>query len=142
MYNFEFIKGHISDVVNSRGLKLTYGVQTWEENVIRGDECENWYSNDDVLILYYYKDDYLYVEGLLSWDFDTLYNMFPPDFEAIHKDEMYFMESHDINRVISIMNSYFTEHNNKEKLIGELMRYSNNNPYVREHILNTITDKE
>jgi hypothetical protein len=68
--------------------------------------------------------------------------MFPPDFEAIHKDEMYFMESHDINRVISIMNSYFTEHNNKEKLIGELMRYSNNNPYVREHILNTITDKE
>lgn len=138
MYDFEFIKGHISDVVNSRGLKLTYGVQTWEENIIRGDEYETWYDNDDILILYYYKGDYLYVEGLLSWDFNTLYNMFPPDFEVIHKDEMYFMESHDTNRVISIMNSYFTEHNNKDMLIEDLMKHSNNNPYVKEYITNLI----
>lgn len=138
MYNFEFIKGHISDVVNSRGLKLTYGVQTWEENIIRGDEYEEWYNENEVLILYYYKGDYLYVEGLLFNDFNTLCKMFPPDYEAIHKDEMYFMESHDTNRVISIMNSYFTEHNNKEVLIEELMKHSNNNPYVKEYITNLI----
>ena len=142
MYDFEFIKGHISDVVNSRGLKLTYGVQTWEENIIRGDEYETWYDKDDILILYYYKGDYLYVEGLMSWDFNTLYNMFPPDFEAINKDEIYFIESHDINRIISIMNSYFTEHNNKDRLIEDLMKHSNNNPYVKEYILNVLTDKE
>lgn len=141
MYNFEFIKGHISDVVNSRGIKLTYGVQTWEENIIRGDEYEEWYNENEVLILYYYKGDYLYIEGLLSKDFNTLCKMFPPDYEMMYKDEMYFMESHDTNRVIAIMNSYFTDHKDTDKLIDELMKFSNNNPYVKNYILDIITNK-
>lgn len=141
MYNFDFIKGHISDVVNSRGLKLTHGIQTWEENIIRGDEFEEWYNENEVIILYYYKGDYLYVEGLLYDDFNILCTMFPPDYEAIHKDAMYFMESQEINRVITVMNNYFVDHKNADKLIEGLMDLSNNNPYVKNYILDIITNK-
>lgn len=142
MYNFEEIlktlepyKGRISG-----GVFDCFGNDS-------PDQFETIYCKDGVTILHNTNYDYMDVVGLSEEHTKEIANMIGFDYEAEQvRQEAEFQEYsliHDaepIIQTISIMAGYFAGDINENELIDLLMSISNGNKYVKEHILNLITD--
>jgi predicted esterase YcpF (UPF0227 family) len=81
--------------------------------------------------------------------FKEVYEMCRFDWEAeqARQDEEWkevelLTAAEPVNHAISIMTSYFMGDINENELIELLMTATNNNKYVKEHVLNIITDKQ
>ena len=144
MYNFEEIK----NVLEPYKGRISGGVFNCFESD-SPDQFETIYYKDDVTILHNTYYDYMDIVGLSEDHFKMVSNMCELDYEAEQKrleEEMVEYEllhdAYKINKTISIMTDYFSGNINENELIDLLMSISNNNTYVKEHILNIITDCE
>lgn len=113
------------------------------------DQFNTIYNKDGVLIMHNTYYDYLDVVGLSEEHFNEVSEMCRFDWEAEYarqeealKESEIKSEANTINNVITVMASYFTNEINENELVDLLMTISNNNEYVKEHILNVITDAE
>lgn len=110
-------------------------------------QFETIYCKDGVTILHNTNYDYMDVVGLSEEHFKCVADMCAFNYEAEQKrveEEMVEYELlHDantINQTISVMTGYFNGDINENELVDLLMSISGNNKYVKEHILNIITD--
>lgn len=113
------------------------------------DQFNTIYDKDGVLIMHNTYYDYLDVVGLSEEHFNEVSKMCGFDWEAEYARQKEDLEecelkseANTINNVITVMVSYFTNEINENELVDLLMTISNNNGYVKEHILNVITDAE
>jgi hypothetical protein len=144
MYNFEEIKKALEPYKGSisGGVFPCIGSDS-------PDQFNTIYNKDCVLIMHNTYYDYLDVVGLSEEHFKEVYEMCRFDWEAEQarqKEEWKEVElltaAEPVNHAISIMTSYFMGDINENELIGLLMTATNNNKYVKEHVLNIITDKQ
>lgn len=140
-YNFEEIKKVLKPYE-----KITCGVFDCFGND-SPNQFESVYEKDGVTILHNFNYNYLDVVGLSEEHFNEIADMCNFDYEAeqerIEKEMVEYELQHEantINQTISIMTSYFSSDINENELVELLMSVSNNNKYVKEHILNIITD--
>lgn len=142
MYNFEEIKKVLEPYKGriSGGIFNCFGSDS-------PDQFETIYYKDGVTILHNTYYDYMDVVGLSQEHTKYVADMCAFDYEAEQKrvkEEMVEYElQHDadkINQTISIMTGYFRGDINENELVDLLMSVSGNNKYVKEHILNIITD--
>lgn len=144
MYNFEEIKKVLEPYRNS----IDGGVFSCIGND-PPDMFNTIYGKDGVLIMHNTNYNYLDVVGLSKEHFMEVADMCRFDWEAEYaRQEKAWEESESmrdaetINNVISLMTAYFTNEINENELVDLLMSVSGNNKYVKEHILNIITDAE
>jgi hypothetical protein len=144
MYNFEEIKKALEPYKGriNGGIFDCFGSDS-------PDQFETIYYKDGVTILHNTYYDYMDVVGLSEEHFKCVADMCAFDYEAEEKrikEEMIEYElqhnANTINQTISIMTGYFSGDINENELIDLLMSVSDNNKYVKEHILNIITDCE
>lgn len=142
MYNFEEIKKALEPYKGS----IEGGIFSCIGND-SPDTFDTIYDKDGVLIMHNTNYNYLDVVGLSKEHFNEVCEMCRFDWDAEYaRQEKEWAEvemSRDaevINNVISFMTAYFTNEINENGLVDLLMSVSNNNEYVREHILNIITD--
>jgi hypothetical protein len=141
MYNFEEIK---------KALEPYKGSVSGVFNCIGSDPSNQFntvYNKDGVLILHNTYYNYLDVVGLSKEHFSEVYEMSNFDWDTYMQRQQEELEELElrkeadlINKIISITAGYFIESINENELIELLMSISNNNKYVKEHILNVITD--
>lgn len=144
MYNFEEIKGVLEPYRNS----IEGGVYHCIGND-SPDMFNTVYDKDGVLIMHNTNYNYLDVVGLSEEHFNDVCEMCRFDWDAEYaRQEKGWVEvglcrdADVINNVISLMTAYFTNEINENELVDLLMSVSNNNKYVKEHILNIITDEK
>lgn len=144
MYNFEEIKKALEPYKGriSGGIFNCFGSDS-------PDQFETIYCKDGVTILHNTYYDYMDVVGLSEKHFNDVCEMCGFDWDAEYaRQEKEWAEvelcrdADIINNVISFMTAYFTNEINENELVNLLMSISNNNKYVKEHILNIITDCE
>ena len=144
MYNFEEIKKALEPYTG----RIGGGVFSCIGND-SPDQFEAIYNKDGVLIIHNTYYDYMDIVGLSKEHFEEVADTLSIDWEAIYAEQKKDMEEYEllsaaepVNRTISIMTSYFSGDINENELVDLLMTITNNNKYVKEHILNVITDKE
>lgn len=144
MYNFEEIKKALESYKGSieGGVYHCIGDDS-------ADHFETIYNKDSVLIMHNTYLNYMDIVGLSQEHFEYVANIlrFDWDAEYARQEEEYkefglLMESESVNRTISAMTSYFAGDIDEDELVELLMTITNNNKYVKEHILNVITDKQ
>ena len=144
MYNFEEIKKVLEPYKDSieGGIYSCIGSDS-------PDQFNTIYNKDGVLIMHNTNYNYLDVVGLSEEHFKEVYEMCRFDWEAEHarqeeewKEFELLTAAEPVNHAISIMTSYFMGDINENELIELLMTATNNNKYVKEHVLNIITDKQ
>lgn len=142
MYNFEEIKKVLEPYKGriSGGIFNCFGSDS-------PDQFETIYYKDGVTILHNTYYDYMDVVGLSEEHTKYVADMCGFDYEAeqkrVNEEIVEYELQHDadkINQTISIMTGYFRGDINENELIDLLMSVSGNNKYVKEHILNIITD--
>lgn len=143
MYNFEEIKKVLEPYTNC----IEGGVYSCIGND-SPDQFETVYNKDGVLIMYNTNYCYMDIVGLSKEHFEYAADIITFDWKAEEERRAFEWDEFEalnvaepINRTISIMTSYFTGDINEDELIELLMSASNNNKYVKEHVLNIITDK-
>ena len=142
MYNFEEIKKALEPYKGSidGGVFNCIGSDS-------PDQFETIYSKDGVLIMHNTNYNYMDIVGLLQEHLEEVADMIGFDWDA----EYAFQEEENrkfemltiadpVNQAISIMAGYFLGDINENELVELLMVATNNNKYVKEHILNVITD--
>lgn len=144
MYNFDEIKKALEPFKGSVGGGVYPCIGSDSP-----DMFNTIYDKDGVLIMHNTNYDYLDVVGLSEEHFTEVADMCRFDWDAEYarqekawKEYELKSEANTINNVITVMASYFTNEINENELVGLLMTISNNNEYVKEHILNVITDTE
>lgn len=144
MYNFEEIKKALEPYTGSieGGVFDCIGSDS-------PDQFETVYSKDGVLIMHNTNYNYMDIVGLSEEHFMEVADILRFDWEAEHarqeedwKEFELINAANPVNQTISIMTSYFMCDINENELVDLLMTITNNNKYVKEHILNVITDKE
>lgn len=144
MYNFEEIKKVLEPYRNHIGGGVYSCIGSSP-----ADQFETVYDKDGVLILHNIYMNYMDVIGLSEEHIKEVADMVSFDYEAAQaRQEAEWQEYnliHDaepIIQTISIMSGYFMGDINETELVDLLMSTSNNNKYVKEHILNIITDEK
>ena len=142
MYNFE----EIMKVLEPYKGRVSGGIFDCFGNDLPS-QFETIYRKDDVTILHNTNYDYMDIVGLSKEHFKIVSAMCEFDYEAeqrrLEEEMVEYDLLHDatkINQTISIMTGYFSGDINENELIDLLMSVSANNKYVKEHILNVITD--
>ena len=144
MYNFEEIKKAL-EPYNGSIEGGVYGCIGSDSP----DQFETIYSKDGVLIMHNTNYNYMDIVGLSKEHFEEIANILRFDWDAEYarqeeewKEAESLHAAEPVNHAISIMTSYFMGDINENELIELLMTVTNNNKYVKEHILNVITDKQ
>lgn len=144
MYNFEEIKKVLEPYKNY----VEGGVYSCVGDA-PADQFKTVYDKDGVLILHNTYLNYMDVIGLSEEHIKEVANMVSFDYEAEQaRQEVEWQEYsliHDaepIIQTISIMTGYFMGDINETELVDLLMSISNDNKYVKERILNIITDEK
>lgn len=144
MYNFEEIKKVLEPYKDriSGGVFDCFGRDL-------PNQFETIYRKDGVTILHNTNYCYMDIVGLSEEHFKIVRDMCEFDYEAEQRRQEEEMveyglqqDANTINQTISIMTGYFSGDINENELVDLLMSISNNNKYVKEHILNIITDQE
>lgn len=144
MYNFEEIKGVLEPYRNS----IDGGVWSCIGNA-PADQFKTVYDKDGVLILHNTYMNYMDVIGLSEEHTKEVADMVSFDYEAEQARQEAEMQEYNLRhdaepiiQTISIMAGYFMGDINENELIDLLMSTSDDNKYVKEHILNIITDEK
>lgn len=144
MYNFEEIKKVLEPYRNriDGGVFNCFGSDS-------PDQFTTVYKKDGITILHNTNYNYMDVVGLSEEHLGEIVDMISFDWaeyyeqkEAEASEYEFINEASVINNTISIMTSYFSGDIDEDGLVDMLMSMSNNNKYVKEYILNIITDQE
>lgn len=144
MYNFEEIKKALEPYNGS--------IEGGVFGCIGSDSPEQFktiYNKDGVLIMHNTNYNYMDIVGLSEEHFKEIADTLRFDWDAEYarqeeelKEVELLTEAEPVNHAISIMADYFMGDIDENELIELLMTVTNNNKYVKEHILNVITDKQ
>lgn len=144
MYNFEEIKSALEPYRNriDGGVFSCFGSDS-------PDQFITVYKKNGVTILHNTNYNYMDVVGLSKEHLGEIVDMISFDWAEYYEQQEteaseyeFINEACVINNTISIMTSYFSGDIDEDGLVDRLMSMSNNNKYVKEHILNIITDQE